>query len=80
MSHILKELLNISVAYAACNNLHNTCIQSYNIPVTSELTVSGRSVIYNIYFIDLLMEKFFGSKAKIFTTTSKISVTYLSEM
>ena len=38
------------------------------------------SVIYSIYFIDLLMEKFFGSKAKIFTTIYKISVTYLLEM
>ena len=37
MSHILKELLNIQWPYAARDNLHNTCIQSYNIPVTSEL-------------------------------------------
>ena len=38
------------------------------------------SVIYNVCFTDLLMERFFGSKAKIFTTISEINTTYLSEM
>ena len=36
----------------ACNNIHNTCIQSYNIPVTSELT--GWIVIVIMVFAESL--------------------------
>ena len=44
------------------------------------MTVQRNECIYNVYFTDLLMERFFGSKAKIFTTIYEISVTYLSEV
>ena len=34
----LERIINISMVCATRGNLHNTHIQSYNIPVTSELT------------------------------------------
>ena len=50
------------MTYAACDNLHNTCIQSSNIPVTSELTDSSfRDLTIFSFILLVTREDIFGN-------------------